>query len=44
MSLISQLGSETNAAVCHVTFAHTTVVPAQCQVQFSATVSRVKGG
>lgn len=43
VSFISQIDNGTNAAVCHVKFAHTTVVPAQCQMQLSATVSRANG-
>ena len=43
VSFTSQVDNEINAAVCHVAFAHTTVVPAQCQMQLSATVSRAKG-
>ena len=43
MSFTSQVDNEINAAVCHIAFAYTTVVPAQCQMQLSATVSRAKG-
>ena len=42
VSFNSTTDNGTNAAVCHVTFARTTVVPAYSQMQLFASVSRVK--